>query len=92
LQAAKDLDSRLHHIPDGDIDPVKSAILPLGPVSVKRGIACFGEAPSGPGDVCTFIARSRTAPYVDRYDDQSLEEAPRMSCSRTRQLRGRAWG
>ena len=96
-KAAKDLDSKYHHTPDGEIGPVKSALLSFGPVAGKYegtvlglGIGCFGELSAGFNDVCTFIARNRAVSYVDRYDDKSPKEALGMFRSRIRRVWGHA--
>jgi len=63
-KAAKDLDSKYHHTPNGKIGPVKSSLLSFEPAAGKYegtvlglGSGCFGELPAGFNDVCTFIAR-----------------------------------
>ena len=97
-KAAKDLDRKYHHTPDDGIGPVKSAILPFGPVTgkyegtvLRLGIGCFGELPAGFNDVfTTFIARNRALFYVDRYDDKSPKEALSMLHSRARRVWGHA--
>ena len=96
-KAAKDLDSKYHHTPVDKNGPVRSALLSFGPVEGKYegavlgvGIGCFGELPAGFNDVCTFIARNRTASYVDRYDDKSPKEALGMFRSKIRRMWGHA--
>ena len=70
-KAAKDLDSNYNRTPDNEIGPFKYALLSFEPTAGKYegtalglGIGCFGELPAGFNDVCTFIARNRTASYV----------------------------
>jgi len=94
-KAAKDLDSKYHHIPDDEIGPVKSALLSFGPVAGKYdgtvlglGIGCFGELSAGFNGACKFIAHNRAVSYVDCYDDKSPKEALGMFCSRIRHV----WG
>ena len=105
-KAAKDLDSKHHHTPENEIDPVKCALLSFGPVAGKHevtalglGIGCFGELSAGFNGVFTFIARSRAVSYMDRYDDKSPKEALGMFRSRIRRVWGvgscghfRVWG
>jgi len=96
-KAVTDLDSRYHHTPDVENDPVKSALLPFGPVSAKHkgtvfglGIGCFRKPFAGFKDACTFIALNRAVSYVDRYDDKSPKEALGMFRSRIRRVWGHA--